>query len=115
MPSANWSQTASSNGGPGVGLHGGLHLGGEILVVPVPPAEATSAKLGGSRPRLARSYTAGMSFFRARSPVTPKSTSDDGPAIRFSRRSRGSRSGLRPGPDVPDPLPFGIWHGSVVP
>ena len=54
----------------------------------------TSAKLGGNSPRLARSYTAGMSFLRARSPVTPKSTSEDGPAIRFSRRSRGSRSGF---------------------
>ena len=39
-----------------------------------------------------------MSFLRARSPVTPKSTNEDGPAIRFKRRSRGSRSGLMPGP-----------------
>src|SRR4051794_11309070 len=57
-------------------------------------AKPTSAKLGGSSPRFARSYTAGMSFLRARSPVTPNRTSEQGPAIRFSRRSRGSRSGL---------------------
>lgn len=53
-------------------------------------------KLGGSSFRFARSYTAGMSFLRARSPVTPKNTRDDGPATRDSRRSRGSRSGLCP-------------------
>ena len=40
-----------------------------------------------------------MSFFRARSPVTPKITSPQGPAIRGRRLSRGSRSGLtRPTP-----------------
>jgi hypothetical protein len=33
--------------------------------------------------------------------VTPKSTSDDGPAIRFNRRSRGSRKGF---PDRPADL-----------
>src|ERR1700710_2815516 len=57
-----------------------------------------SAKPGGSRPRLARSYTAGMSFLRARSPVIPKITRADGPAMRFRRRSAGTRSGLLPGP-----------------
>src|SRR5215469_14611274 len=35
-----------------------------------------------------------MSFFRDRSPVTPKSMRTDGPATRGMRRSRGSRSGL---------------------
>src|SRR3954469_18373222 len=57
-------------------------------------ANPVSAKPGGSRPRLVRSYTAGMSFLRARSPVTPKMTSPHGPAMRGRRRSRGSRSGL---------------------
>src|SRR3954467_11268044 len=57
-------------------------------------AKPTSEKPGGSRPRFARSYTAGMSFFRDKSPVTPKMTRPDGPAIRGSRRSAGSRSGL---------------------
>src|ERR1700689_4268928 len=37
---------------------------------------------------------AGMSFLRARSPVTPNMTSTQGPATRGIRRSRGSRSGL---------------------
>src|SRR5262245_45443427 len=37
---------------------------------------------------------AGMSFLRDRSPVTPKMTRLHGPAIRGSRLSRGSRSGL---------------------
>src|SRR5437762_12465379 len=45
-------------------------------------------------PRLARSYTAGMSFLRARSPVTPKITRAHGSGIRGRRRSCGSRSGL---------------------
>src|SRR5690606_15026463 len=40
------------------------------------------------------SYTAGISFFRARSPVTPKITRPHGPAILGSRLSWGSRSGL---------------------
>src|SRR4051794_20355434 len=57
-------------------------------------ANPTSEKPGGSNPRLARSYTAGISFLRDRSPVTPKMTRPDGPAIRGSRRSAGSRSGL---------------------
>src|SRR5690606_1744694 len=35
-----------------------------------------------------------MSFLRDRSPVTPKMTRPDGPAMRGSRRSAGSRSGL---------------------
>ena len=39
---------------------------------------------------------AGISFLRARSPVTPKSTIEQGPAMRGSRLSRGSRSGLLP-------------------
>ena len=37
---------------------------------------------------------AGISFLRDRSPVTPKITMPDGPAIRGSRLSRGSRSGF---------------------
>ena len=41
---------------------------------------------------------AGMSFLRARSPVTPKMTRTHGPATRGIRRSRGSRSGLAAGP-----------------
>ncbi|GHD92100.1 hypothetical protein GCM10010508_43510 [Streptomyces naganishii JCM 4654] len=43
---------------------------------------------------MARSYTAGMSFLRDRSPVTPKITNPDGPAIRGNRRSRPSRNGF---------------------
>src|SRR4249920_2570855 len=39
-----------------------------------------------------------MSFLQARSPVTPKITMPQGPAIRGSRRSLGSRSGLVPSP-----------------
>src|SRR3954470_7583994 len=35
-----------------------------------------------------------MSFLRARSPVTPKTTKAHGSGTRGSRRSRGSRSGL---------------------
>src|SRR5690606_10776840 len=54
-------------------------------------ANPTREKPGGSSPRLARSYTAGISFLRDRSPVTPKMTSPDGPAIRGRRRSLGSR------------------------
>src|SRR5689334_19676903 len=57
-------------------------------------AKPTREKPGGSSPRLARSYTAGISFLRDKSPVTPKMTRPDGPAIRGSRRSAGSRSGL---------------------
>src|SRR5690606_27230508 len=67
-------------------------------------------KPGGSRPRLARSYTAGMSFLRARSPVTPKMTSPQGPAIRGRRRSRGSRSGLCSGVILAG---LTWWHRSV--
>src|SRR3569833_3047290 len=37
---------------------------------------------------------AGSSFLRARAPVTPNSTSTQGPATRGRRLSRGSRSGL---------------------
>src|SRR4051794_15344822 len=37
---------------------------------------------------------AGISFLRARSPVTPKTTSAQGSGMRGSRRSRGSRSRL---------------------
>src|SRR2546421_3408448 len=57
-------------------------------------ANPRTTKLGGSMPRLARSYRAGMSFLRARSPVTPKITRAQGSGIRGSRRSCGSRSGL---------------------
>src|SRR3954453_17037407 len=57
-------------------------------------AKPSSAKLVGSSPRLARSYTAGSSFLRARSPVMPNTTSAQGSGTRGSRRSRGSRSGL---------------------
>src|SRR3954449_3060418 len=57
-------------------------------------AKPSSAKLVGSSPRLARSYTAGSSFLRARSPVMPKTTRAQGSGTRGSRRSRGSRSGL---------------------
>src|SRR4051794_35736712 len=57
-------------------------------------AKPRSAKLVGSRPRLARSYTAGNSFLRARSPVMPNTTRAHGGGTRGSRRSRGSRSGL---------------------
>src|SRR5688500_2178109 len=70
-------------------------------------AKPISAKLVGSRPRLARSYTAGNSFLRARSPVMPNTTSAHGSGTRGSRRSRGSRSGLgiigRPRSAVSDP------------
>src|SRR5437764_13506985 len=55
-------------------------------------AKPSSTKSVGSRPRLARSYTAGISFLRARSPVTPNTTSAHGSGTRGSRRSRGSRS-----------------------
>src|SRR3954451_24665030 len=65
-------------------------------------AKPTSEKPGGSRPRFARSYTAGISFLRDRSPVTPKMTRPDGPAIRGSRRSAGSRSGFAPEPEEPE-------------
>src|SRR2546423_9174329 len=57
-------------------------------------ANPSTTKLDGSIPRLARSYTAGMSFLRARSPVTPKITRAQGSGIRGRRRSCGSRSGL---------------------
>src|SRR5262249_33640103 len=57
-------------------------------------AKPATTKPGGSRPRLARSYMAGISFLRARSPVTPKITRAHGSGIRGSRRSWGSRSGL---------------------
>ena len=60
-------------------------------------ANPTSEKPGGSSPRLAKSYTAGMSFFRLRSPVTPKMIKPDGPAMRLSLRSAGSLSGFWPG------------------
>src|SRR6478735_6826693 len=38
---------------------------------------------------------AGISFLRARSPVTPKITTAQGPAMRGMRLSRLSRNGLR--------------------
>ena len=60
-------------------LDGVVHDLREVLVLPVARANPTSAKPGGSSPRLARSYTAGMSFLRDRSPVTPKMTSALGP------------------------------------
>lgn len=42
-------------GGPGVALDGRLHLGGEVLVFPLPPGEPDQGEAGGSSPRLARS------------------------------------------------------------
>src|SRR3954447_11917736 len=62
-------------------------------------AKPTSEKPGGSSPRVARLYTAGISFLRDKSPVTPKMTRPDGPAMRGSRRSAGSRSGFAPAPE----------------
>src|ERR1700722_14139898 len=50
---------------------------------------------------------AGMSFFRARSPVTPKMTRTHGPATRGIRRSRGSRSGLAATPEMTGISPDG--------
>src|SRR6476661_4571237 len=44
---------------------------------------------------------AGSSFLRARSPVTPKTTSAHGSGTRGSRRSLGSRSGLARSVTVP--------------
>ena len=49
---------------------------------------------GGKSPRLAKSYTAGISFLRAKSPVMPKITRLHGPAMRAKRKSRGSRKGF---------------------
>src|SRR4051794_28540717 len=68
-------------------------------------AKPSTTKPGGSRPRLARSYTAGMSFFRERSPVTPKITRAHGSGIRGSRRSCAVRSGL---PTCPSCQFFGV-------
>src|SRR4051812_40194695 len=53
-----------------------------------------TTKSVGSRPRLARSYTAGINFLRDRSPPMPKITSAHGSGTRGSRRSAGSRSGF---------------------
>ncbi|GMA92583.1 hypothetical protein GCM10025869_31120 [Homoserinibacter gongjuensis] len=66
----------------------------EVLVDPVAPRETDERESRRQQPRFARSYTAGMSFLRERSPVTPKMTRLDGPAMRLRRRSEAMRSGL---------------------
>src|SRR5688500_7104992 len=96
MPSDNWFHTASSNGVRAYEMTASLTSAANSSLSQPRRPKPTNAKLGGNNPRLARSYTAGISFFRARSPVTPNKTSEDGPAIRFKRRSRGSRNGFPP-------------------
>jgi hypothetical protein len=60
-------------------------------------AKPSSTKPGGSSPRLARSYTAGMSFFFARSPVTPKTTSAHGSGTRGQPPVAGVAQRVRAG------------------
>src|SRR4051794_28985083 len=91
---ASWSHTSSRHG-----VRAALRAASRASSANSPSpqsrrANPSSAKFVGSRPRLARSYTAGSSFFRARSPVIPKTTRAQGSGTRGSRRSRGSRSGL---------------------
>ncbi len=76
--------------GASVLLHRVVHDLREVLVFPVAACETDEREARGQKPpRFARSYTAGMSFFRDRSPVTPKMMRLDGPAMRFSRKSLG--------------------------
>ncbi len=93
-PSHSWSQTSSRNSVRACSRTESWTTCMKSWSAQSRRANPVSAKLGGSSPRLARSYTAGISFLRERSPVTPKITSPHGPATRGSRRSRGSRSGL---------------------
>ena len=95
MPSASCRQVSSRNGVRACSCTASCTTWAKSWSSQSRRANPVRANPGGSRPRLARSYTAGMSFLRARSPVTPKITRPHGPAMRGSRRSRGSRSGLR--------------------
>src|SRR4051794_1361784 len=91
---ASWSQTSSRHG-VRAALRAASRARSAKSVSPQSRrANPSSAKLVGSSPRLARSYTAGSSFLRARSPVIPKTTRAQGSGTRGSRRARGSRSGL---------------------
>src|SRR3954465_6798281 len=91
---ASWSQTSSRHG-VRAALRAASRARSAKSVSPQSRrAKPSSAKLVGSSPRLARSYTAGSSFLRARSPVIPKTTRAQGSGTRGRRRSRGSRSGL---------------------
>src|SRR3954465_356840 len=91
---ASWSQTSSRHG-VRAALRAASRARSAKSVSPQSRrADPSSAKLVGSSPRLARSYPAGSSFLRARSPVIPNTTRAQGSGTRGSRRSRGSRSGL---------------------
>src|SRR5215469_3464918 len=94
MPSASCCHTVSLNGVRACSLTAWYVIWAKSSCSQSLRAKPTSEKPGGSRPRFARSYSAGISFFLARSPVTPNITSTHGPATRGILRSRGSRSGL---------------------
>src|SRR5690606_7031065 len=94
MPSASCFQVSSRNGVRAYLRTASRTISAKSRSAQSRLAKPTSAKPGGRRPRFARSYTAGMSFFRDRSPVTPKITSALGPAILFNRGSSGERSGF---------------------
>src|SRR5690242_18801618 len=102
MPSASCCHTSSRNGVRACSFTALCTTSAKSWFSQSRRAKPTSEKPGGSRPRLARSYTAGISFLRDRSPVTPKMTRPDGPAMRGSRRSAGSRSGFAPEPETGD-------------
>src|SRR5690606_20243537 len=97
MPSASWRHVASRNGVRACSFTASCTTWAKSWSSQSRRAKPVSAKAGGRRPRLARSYTAGMSFLRARSPVTPNITNPHDPAMRGKRRSRGSRRGLTTG------------------
>ena len=95
MPPASRSQTSSRHGVRACCLGRLAGELGEVLVAPVPAGEPEQRE---PRSAAARGWPGrrppGISFLRARSPVTPKTTSAHGSGTRGSRRSRGSRSGL---------------------
>src|SRR5690242_1655718 len=102
MPSASCCHTSSRNGVRECSRTASCTTSAQSWSAQSRRANPTSEKPGGSRPRLARSYTAGISFLRDRSPVTPKMTRPEGPAMRGSRRSAGSRSGFAPEKETDD-------------
>src|SRR3712207_4456047 len=94
MPSASCCHVASRNSVRAYFFTESWTISAKSWVSQSRRANPVRAKPCGSRPRLVRSYTAGMSFLRDRSPVTPKITRPQGPAMRGRRLSRGSRSGF---------------------
>ena len=100
--SASRRQTSSLHCGAGVLLGRLAGQRREVAVAPVAAGEAEQHEVGRQQTRgWPGRRPPAISFLRARSPVTPKTTSAHGSGTRGSRRSRGSRSGLARSVTVP--------------